>query len=454
MTATAAPAPAPTGRGSFRAVLKRPPFTFLVIGQTISQLGDKLHHMALIALVGSAATTATGGIELAKLSVVFTLPVVLFGPLAGALVDRWNKRLTMVVCDAVRAVIVILIPWLYGAVGRLWPVYVVAFCVFLLGTFFNAAKMALIPDLVERNQLLPANAALTSIGRVATVVGVVGGGMIIGWPVWRRFGWSDYAAGFYMDAMSYGVSVSTLLIITALTAAHLRRAAGTPGAPAAPAATQAVKRELAHLVGDVKETWRCIRTDRTLRFAFETVVLLAAIAASVYVVMTASVQKVFGMGTRGVGFLGGLLAVGLILGSLFLGTVGSRWDKRQTIMVSCTVLGVLMVTGSLFFSFAAFAPIAVAGGAMLGPIMVSQDTLLHEGAPTASRALVFSTRDLVLGAAFMLSALLVGGAIAVVGAIGVGQPYRLALGSLGVLISAAGLTGEFGVLRGRRQARA
>jgi hypothetical protein len=118
-------------------------------------------------------------------------------------------------------------------------------------------------------------------------------------------------------------------------------------------------------------------------------------------------------------------------------------------MVSCAVLGLLMVTGSLFFAFAAFAPIAVVGGAMLGPIMVSQDTLLHEGAPAGSRALIFSTRDLVLGAAFMLSSLIVGGAVALLGAVGSAQPYRLALGALGVLISAAGATGELGVLRRR-----
>src|SRR5262249_12645920 len=136
-----------------------------------------------------------------------------------------------------------------------------------------------------------------------------------------------------------------------------------------------------------------------------------------------------------------------ILGSLLVGTVGSRWDKRHMIMLSGTVLGVLMLSGSLVFSFAAFAPSAAVGGALLGPIMVSQDTLLHEGAPTGARELSFSARDLVLGAAFMLSALLVGGGVALLGALGVHQPYRLALGGLGVLISAAGVVGELALLR-------
>lgn len=425
------------------SVLRRPPFALLVVGQTVSQLGDKLHHMALIALVGVGATRDTGGFELAKLSVVFTLPVVLFGPLAGALVDRWNKRLTMIACDALRAVIVLAIPWLYATTGHLYVVYVLAFFVFVLGLFFNAAKMALIPELVEHEQLLSANAALTSIGRVATVLGIVGGGVAIGWAIWQRLGWSNYAAGFYMDATSYFVSVLTLLGIS-LISGHLRNArAEHPDRPR-------VKPGLADLVRDVRSTAALVRGDETLRFTFSSVLLLAAFAATVYVVMTASVQTVMGMGTEGVGYLGGLLAAGLIVGSFLTGTVGRRWDKRQTIMLSAALVGALMVLASAAYRFSVFAPVAVVGGAVLGPIMVSQDTLLHEAAPPGSRALLFSTRDLVLGAAFMVSALTVGGAVLALGAGGAAEPYRLVLGAAGLLICGAGVAGEAAVLRRNR----
>ena len=431
-------------------VLRRPPFSFLLFGQTVSQLGDKLHHMALIALVGAGATANTGGMELAKLSVVFTLPVILFGPLAGALVDRWDKRVTMIICDALRASIVAFIPALYTATGHLWTVYFVAFFVFVLGLFFNAAKMALIPELVERKQLLAANAALTSIGRVATVFGIVGGGVLIGWSIWRRIGWKDYAAGFYMDSASYVISVVTLVIVSLLTSAHNRRSGEAGVGAATPAG---MKRGLGDLVGDVRATFRLVRKDETLRFAFGSVLLLAAFASSVYVVMTASVQTVMGMGTRGVGYLGGLLAVGLIIGSAAMGTVGRRWDKKHTIMLSASLVGSLMVVGGIWFRFSVFVPIAVVGGAVLGPIMVSQDTLLHEAAPATGRGLVFSTRDLVLGAAFMICAFLVGGGIWALGAIGVREPYRLALAVTGVLICGAGVKGELSTLRSARAKR-
>ena len=436
-------------RHTIVTVLARPRFSFLVVGQTVSQLGDKLHHMALIALVGAGATGATGGLELAKLSVVFTAPVILFGPLVGALVDGWNKRRTMIATDALRAVLVGIIPWVYQASERLWLVYVVAFFVFLLGIFFNAAKMALIPELVPRSQLLPANAALTFIGRFATVGGIVGGGLIIGVPYWRRLGWTDYAAGFYLDSASYFISVLTLLGIVALG----RGRATLATAPVARSVAEGgvrVKRTMRSLVRDVGNTLRVVSRDPGLRFVFASVVLLALFASTAYVAMTYSVQTVMGRGTRGVGYLGGILAAGMIVGSLIVGTVGSRWEKRSTIMICTALIGAMMVVGGLFFSFAIFAPVAFAGGVLLAPVMVSQDTLLHEYAPEESRALIFSTKDLIVGAVFMLAALAVGGGILLFGKLGVEEPYRLALIVIGALISGAGAVGEFVVLRRSR----
>lgn len=438
--------PKPRARGNgLRAVLGRPQFTLLVVGQTTSQLGDKLHHMALLNLIAAAAAVSTSGIELAKLASAVTLPVVLFGPIAGALVDRWNKRATMIVCDLLRALLVATIPLIYHLTGSIWPVYVMAFVVALLGLFFNSAKMALIPNLVEHEQLLAANAALTSIGRLATVAGIVGGGLLVSWTIWERVGWTGYEAGFYLDALSYAISVLSLVAITVLSAAHARRAASR--GDAFTMAADVVRSRMVSLASDMRQTIGLIRTHHDLRFAFATVVLLGALAASIFVVMTASVQTVMGQGTRGVGFLGGLLAAGMVVGSLLVGTIGKHWNKRHIILFGCFVVGALMILGSIRYSYVVFTPVAFIGGLVLAPVMISQDTLLHEAAPATARALIFSTRDLVLGAAFMGSALLVGSGVPLLGVLGADEPYRLALFILGLLISAAAVAGEGSLLR-------
>ena len=151
--------------------------------------------------------------------------------------------------------------------------------------------------------------------------------------------------------------------------------------------------------------------------------------------------------------LPGMLGGGMIAGSLLIGTVGSRWDKRQTILLGTATIGLLMLVGGIFFSFVVFAPVAFLGGALLAPVMVSQDTMLHESAPAEARALIFSTKDLILGGVFMLSALTVGGSIYLLGRLGVAEPYRLTLSGVGLAILATGVAGQLSFIADRRRAR-
>jgi MFS family permease len=417
--------------GSISAVLARPQFTLLVIGQTVSQLGDRLHNMALLGLVASAAQQATTGVEVSKIGVVTLLPT-LFAPVVGALVDRWNKRITMVGCDFMRAIIVAIIPWLFFSLGYIWPVYVAAFFVGLFGVFFNAAKMALIPDLVDHNQLLPANAALSTIGRFATVAGVVGGGFMVSSTMWQRLGWEGWEAGFYMDAVSYTISVVTLVFIAILSRAETRRERSHH--PIAESA-EVVKSQFVHLAADMRETFRLIRSHHGIRFVFLMVIVLGALAGSIYNLLTASTLAVLGAGTSGVGILGGLLAAGMIVGSLAVGTVGSRWDMRWMMVLGCSLMGLFMLAGSVWFSYEIFVPISFVGGAVLAPVMVAMDTLLHEWTPRGARGLVFSTRDLVLGAAFMGFNTIVGFTVAILQSVAE-TPYAVGLFVFGLVVIA------------------
>jgi MFS family permease len=418
----------PVGIG---AVLSRPQFTLLVIGQTVSQLGDRLHNMALFALVEAAAATETTALEVSKVGVATLIPTAL-APIVGALVDRWNKRATMIACDLFRAIIVALIPWVYLTFGYIWPVYVVAFFVGLAGVFFNAAKMALIPDLVEHDQLLPANAALNTIGRVATVTGLVGGGLLVGWAVWRRVGWEGWEAGFYIDALSYTISVLTLAGIMVLSHAAFRRNGHHSDHPIAESA-DLVREEVAHFRNNMRETFRLIKTHHGLRFVFLMVVVLGSLAGSIFNILSSATLSVLGAGTEGLGILGGILAGGMIVGSLLVGTVGKRWDKRWMMVIGCLLMGGLMVLGSAWFSYTMFLPIAFIGGAVLAPVMVSMDTLLHEWSPRRARGLVFSTRDTVLGASFVSVNLLAGVVIAALPAVA-DTPYPVGLFIFGLIV--------------------
>jgi MFS family permease len=207
---------------------------------------------------------------------------------------------------------------------------------------------------------------------------------------------------------------------------------------------------LASLVSDVRTTIKLVARHTELRFVFYSMMALALFASTVYVVMTYAVQTLMGKGTAGVGYLGGLLGAGMIVGSLVVGTIGQRVSRAQIIVWCVGLTGVLMVVAGLLFSFVGFLPVAFLGGLVLAPITVSQDTMLHEHAPAGSRALVFSTKDLVLAASFAVSAFLVGGGVLVMDALGASQPYRVALFAVGGVIVLGAIATEVMVLRSSR----
>lgn len=123
----------------FRNIITNRNFLLLWVGQIISQFGDRLNQMALIALVFKRAPGST--FELAKLMTLTIIPVFLIGPIAGVYVDRWDRRRTMFVCDLIRAVLVFLIPFYFLQFHSLLLVYVVVFLAFCLSRFCSGENV-------------------------------------------------------------------------------------------------------------------------------------------------------------------------------------------------------------------------------------------------------------------------------------------------------------------------
>ena len=146
----------------FTEVLKNRNFFFLWAGQIISQLGDRLDQMALIAFVYLRAPGST--MQIAKILSFTIIPVFLIGPIAGVYVDRWDRRRTMCVCDILRALLVFTIPFFLFYSRNIVPIYIIIFIVFSIGRFFVPAKLAIIPDLVEKKELLLANSLVNTTG--------------------------------------------------------------------------------------------------------------------------------------------------------------------------------------------------------------------------------------------------------------------------------------------------
>ncbi|MFA5088957.1 MAG: hypothetical protein WC552_08005, partial [Candidatus Omnitrophota bacterium] len=86
-------------------------FLRLFLAQTISQFGDRIYQMALIGLI--AERTSGSAVELAKLLSFTIIPVFIVGPIAGVYVDRWDRKKTLFVCDFLRGLLVLTIPFVF-----------------------------------------------------------------------------------------------------------------------------------------------------------------------------------------------------------------------------------------------------------------------------------------------------------------------------------------------------
>jgi dTMP kinase len=142
-----------TRTGGSPGVLSIKPFRRLWIALSLSSFGDWLSILALTALAGSLTKGSAENYAIGGVLVVKLLPALLFGPLAGAVADRFDRRITMVVADIMRFALFLSIP----LVGRLDWLYIATFLIEVVTLFWIPAKEATVPNIVPKDQLERAN---------------------------------------------------------------------------------------------------------------------------------------------------------------------------------------------------------------------------------------------------------------------------------------------------------
>ncbi|KAA6458939.1 MFS transporter [Bacillus cereus] len=151
-------------------------YVIFIFGLLISRIGDSLYTFALpwiaYKLTGSA-------IIMSSLFAIGVLPIVLFGPIVGVVVDRFDRRKLMWVADVGCIILVSLIPLLYNlSVLQLWHLYVVSFILAVLSMLFDVATITVIPQIAGPS-LTRANSAYQMVNQIASLAGPALAGIII-----------------------------------------------------------------------------------------------------------------------------------------------------------------------------------------------------------------------------------------------------------------------------------
>ncbi len=372
---------------------KNKDFFFLWLAQIISQFGDRMNQMALIGLIAHRMPGSAVG--LAKLLSFTIIPVFLVGPIAGVYVDRWDRRVTLIICDVLRGLLVFTIPFVFMAQDSMIPIYLVVFLAFCLSRFYVPAKMSIVPDLVDKEDLLIVNSLLSVTGMIAFVFGCAFGGFLV-----ERIG---ARGGFIIDAVTFFVSAFLVLFIRPRVKLSLsrRRMIST--------SREMISIFKKSVIEEMKDGVAYLFRQKEIRFTISMLFILFSAAGAIYVVIIVFIQQSFGSVTKDLGVLAVCLGVGLFLGAISYGRWGEKISAFRMIFISLILGGIALIlfaltvekTKNLFTALA----LAWLIGLIIGPIFIASNTIVHQVSDHQMRGKVFSGLEMVIHFAFLIAML-------------------------------------------------
>jgi len=308
-------------------------FRRLYLALALSSFGDWLGFLATTALAvqlvedrGFAAQAyATGGVLAFRL-----LPAVVFGPLGGAVADRFDRRRLMVVTDVLRGLLFLSIP----VVSSLLWLLVATLLVEMLSLFWIPAKEASVPNLVPREHLESANQlSLVATYATAPLAGVVYG--VLGYALGTRTGLDTADLALYVDGVTF--------LFAALQVSRLTEIPGRAAAASAQAAPS--------VLSSLREGLAFARSSPVVKGVL--VAMLGALAAAGVVIANGRLyaSTVLGGGDGAFGLLFGCVFVGIALGvglgPRALGDLSRRRALGPVIVVAGGCLAFMAVVPAL-----------------------------------------------------------------------------------------------------------
>ena len=195
---------------SLRSLLAIRSYRLVWSGQMVSDFSDSLTRMVLLLMINRI----TGSVaSIASLTIVLMLPRLLFGFAAGVFVDRLNRKHLMVLSGILRGAFVLGF-LLIDSPERLWLLYLIAFLQGSVATFFEPARMALLPNLVPAEGLLAANSVSMTSQSIFMILGSAAAGVLVGQL-------DSYAPIFLANSAAFLLSA---LLIGAIRYQHAPRA--------------------------------------------------------------------------------------------------------------------------------------------------------------------------------------------------------------------------------------
>jgi predicted MFS family arabinose efflux permease len=341
------------------AVLKRRNYGLLWVAQLISMIGNWAMFTALPFFVYNltGSVLATGGMFMIQV-----VPPLLFSSLAGVLVDRWDRRWTMIGSSLFRAAVLVILFGVRSA-DWIWLVYLAGFLESTASQFFGPANNALLPTLVEEDQLVTAN-SLDSLGEnSARLIGPALGGTLLA------------SIGLHgvilVDIGSYLLAAFLMYLIRVPSITEESIPSGESSAAGA------LRTFWAEFTGGLK----VVRDMPALSRIFVILVIAMLGDSILTVLLVPFYQDVVGVGSTEFGMVLTVRGLAGILGGLVMGQIGGRFAPNRLIPFGLIASGLGIVSMVLWPVYLATLGLLILISVPLMAWLISSQTWLQTHSP-------------------------------------------------------------------------
>jgi MFS family permease len=360
----------------------------LWMAQVVSSLGDWIGLVAVVAL----AARVSGGSE-AAIGLVMAarmLPGFFLAPVGGVLVDRWDRRRTMVVCDIGRAAIVATLP----LVDTLLGLFLASFLLEILTLLWSPAKDASVPNLVPVEKLAAANSLSMAAAYGTFPVGSAIFASMAGLA--SRLGDFDALRGLkvnqeslalWFDAVTF---LGSALLIMTLSLPDRRRETGG-------------RIDWGQTGRELVEGLRFLRRTEAVRSVMLGIGVGLAGCGSVVPLAPIYVKQVLDAGSAGFGLLMTGLGTGAAIGVLALSVAARRLPTEPVFVAALFGSGIGLVLATAFTSLTLTVVLAGVFGLFAGTCYVSGFTIIQERVDDALRGRMFATLYTIIRFCLLLS---------------------------------------------------
>ena len=409
--------------GAYRRLAANPKFRRLWVSQFVSGIGDWLvigFLMPLVTTMSGGSSFAVAGIMIAKI-----IPALIFSSIIGVLVDRFDRRRTMIACDLARATLALGLIAIAGLSAglQLALIYLIVLAMETASLFFFPAKSALIPYLVDEQDITAANGLSYTTQQASMLVGLAGAGAILAAfdSIVRTLQSADIPIvdtiiEFFAPALlgpRAGVFIDILTFLISAAAIY--------GIHVVAKATHADGRFDITLLGkDVKESYVFLRDHRELRTFLVTIGLAILGGGTIIPVGLVFVQQeLSGLGpflsrseliqqlaASPQTFILVFLASGMVVGALLVPRLSERMSLQLLFLGGVAGFGLSMFAFASVNTYGWAGVFAALAGFSLAGVTVAGNTYIIETVADEIRGRVFTALESVIRVCLLLSMIL------------------------------------------------